>query len=114
MRRPKSDETKALISQAHKGKTLSAETKARISEVRSGENNPMFGRIHSIETITKMSETKLGSNNPRSKKVYVYSNYTPTILSHEFVSYSEAAKHFSCNKMFISRALGGVALRARA
>jgi hypothetical protein len=37
------------------------------------------------------------------KKVFVYSSATPTILSHEFISYSEAANHFSCNIMTISK-----------
>lgn len=108
MRRPKSDETKALMSQAHKGKTLSAETKLKLSIARSGENNVMFGRTHSDETKALMSITHTGEKSSVSKKVFEYCNSTPTILSHEFVSYSEAAKYFSCSIMIISRLLGGV------
>lgn len=107
-----SEETRAKMSLAKTGdnhpfygKSHSADTKARISEIRFGKNNPMFGRIHSMETITKMSETKLGSNNPKSKKVFVYSNSTPTILEHEFVSYTEAAVYFSCSVSSIFRYL---------
>ena len=37
---------------------------------------------------------KTGENNFRSKKVFVYSNETPSILSYEFVSYTETAKFF--------------------
>ena len=43
MRKLKSDETKALMSQVYKGKTLFAETKLKLSITRSGENNVMFG-----------------------------------------------------------------------
>lgn len=55
MKKPKSDKTKTLMSQAYKGKILSAETKLKLSIVRSGENNVMFRRIHSIETKALMS-----------------------------------------------------------
>ena len=39
------------------------------------------------------------------KKVFVYSNSTPTILSHEFVSCTETANHFSCSIATISNYL---------
>jgi hypothetical protein len=87
-----SEETKAKLSETHRGKIHSEETKALISEALTGINNPMFGKSHSKETKAKMS-----------KRVFVYSSYTPTILEHEFVSYSEAAKHFNCSIMTISR-----------
>jgi len=53
--KPKSDKTKTLMSQAYKGKILSAKTKLKLSIARSGENNVMFGQIHSIETKALMS-----------------------------------------------------------
>jgi len=68
-----------------------AETKQKISKAMSGENSPMHG--------------KTGENHPKSKKVFVYSNSTSTILEHEFVSYSEAAKHFKCSIITVSRYL---------
>ena len=43
------------MSQAYKGKILSAKTKLKLSIARSGENNVMFGQIHSIETKALMS-----------------------------------------------------------
>jgi hypothetical protein len=39
------------------------------------------------------------------KKVFVYSSITPTILSHEFISCSEVALHFSCHITTISKYL---------
>ena len=66
----------------------------------------MFGYNHTEEAKAKMREAKLGSNNPNSKKVFVYSNTSPTILEHEFVSCSEAAIHFKCSVSSISRNLG--------
>jgi len=75
----------------------------------------MFGKTHSTETLEKMSVAKLNENNPMygktgenhpvSKKVFVYSNLTPTVVSYEFVTCSEAAKHFNCNISTISRYL---------
>lgn len=72
-----SAETKAKLNEALIGKTRSVETRTKMSEAKTGKNNPMHD--------------KTGENNPISKRVFVYSNSTPTILCHEFVSYSEAA-----------------------
>mgnify|MGYP001047857231 CR=1 FL=1 len=41
----------------------SKETRKKISESHSGENNSMWGKHHSEETKEKMSEAKLGENN---------------------------------------------------
>jgi len=57
------------------------------------------------ETKAKLSEALKGDKHPKSKIVFVYSNSTPTILSHEFVSCTETANHFSCSTMTISRYL---------
>jgi group I intron endonuclease len=76
-----SEETLKKMREAHKGKTLSAETKAKMSLAqrsidrtgenspmfgRTGESNPFYGRTHSAETRAKMSLAK-------NKKVFVYS-----------------------------------------
>ena len=42
---------------------LSNETKQRISNSTSGENNPMFGKLHSEESKRKISESKMGIMN---------------------------------------------------
>jgi hypothetical protein len=47
-----------------KGKPHSPETRAKISEAKTGENNPFFGKAHSPETRAKMSEAKRGENHP--------------------------------------------------
>ncbi len=100
-----SEQTLIKISEVHKGKSLSDDTKAKMSFVqrsidRTGENNPMFGKIgesnpfygktHSTETLTKMS-----------KKVFVYSLDSVSnekILFKSFNNITEAAKYFDCNK----------------
>lgn len=111
------------------GKQLSPYTKERISEALSGENNsqfgkkgvnnPNFGKICLPSTRAKISIAQQGEKNSFfgkthtaeskakvSKKVFVYTNSIPTpMLSYEFVSCSEAAKHFSCSIMTISRYL---------
>lgn len=101
-----------------------------MSEAKIGENNPFYGRIHSAETITKLSEIRTGKTHSEetkvkisiagkeiakteehkakisksmNKKVFVYSSsITPTILSHEFVSYTEAALYFNSSKRTLS------------
>ncbi|ABT16682.1 hypothetical protein ATCV1_Z548L [Acanthocystis turfacea chlorella virus 1] len=42
---------------------LSEETKNKISEANSGENNPMFGKCHTDETKKKFSEERSGEKN---------------------------------------------------
>ncbi len=100
-----SAETKLKISESLKGKTHSVESRAKISKAMSGKNHFNFGKSLSAETKALMSLSRTGGNNPISKKVFVYSSATPTILSHEFVSYSETAKYFNCSIMTISRHL---------
>jgi len=125
-----SPETLAKISEVNKGKgnpfygkIHSLEARSKMSKANSGENHPlfgvtgenhpMFGKTHSAGTKAKMSEVKKGIlkteehkakiSKAMYKKVYVYSSATPTILSYEFISISEAAKHFNCNIMTISK-----------
>lgn len=71
-----SPEALAKISEAHKGKIVSAVTKAKISQALSGENHPMYN--------------KTGINHHSCIKVFVYSS-TSSILEHEFHSQLEAA-----------------------
>ncbi len=46
------------------GKSPSKETREKLSKSKSGENNPMFGKSHSKETREKLSKSKSGENNP--------------------------------------------------
>ena len=67
-----SAETRQKMSEARKGKTLSAETRHKIAESLSGENHPFFGKHHSAETRQKMSESLKGKhwwNNGISSKL---------------------------------------------
>lgn len=59
------EETKALISEACKGKTLSEETKAKLSEALAGKNHPNFGESLSAETKALISASK-------GTAIYVY------------------------------------------
>jgi hypothetical protein len=61
-------ETRAKISAATKGKTLSPETKAKMSAAQKGENHPFYGKTLSPETKAKMSAAMKGKNNPRYGK----------------------------------------------
>jgi group I intron endonuclease len=44
---------------SHKGKTLSEETKALMSEKKKGENHPLFGKTRSESTKSKISVAML-------------------------------------------------------
>lgn len=52
-----SDETRAKMSAARRGKKLSEETRAKMSAVRKGRSNGKEGTKHSVETIEKMRST---------------------------------------------------------
>lgn len=44
----------------HKGKTLSSEQKAKLSEANRGEKNGFYGKTHTVETRQKIREKALG------------------------------------------------------
>jgi hypothetical protein len=73
-----SNETKRKISDAHIGKTGYKHTedfKQRLSELRKGENNPMYGGL-SEEHKKNISQSQLGSKHPHSKITCPYCNTT--------------------------------------
>jgi hypothetical protein len=65
-----SEETKLKMSEAHKGKTISEETKLKMSDAKKGEKHPCFGKrgetshqwgkTHTEETKRKISESQSG------------------------------------------------------
>ena len=56
-------ETKKKISEGNKDKIVSEETKKKMSAVKSGANNPQFGKCRSDETKKKISEATSRENN---------------------------------------------------
>jgi len=62
------DETKKIIAEFRKGKSLSKETRERLSILFSGELNPFWGKIHNRNTLDKMKKSKLGKLNPMFNK----------------------------------------------
>jgi group I intron endonuclease len=100
------------------GSSHSEDSKAKISEAKSGENNPMYGRIHTETTKDLMSELKAGENNPMFGKchsaeslekisaklgtaIFVYDSQG--ILTYTFNSGRKAGKFFSCDNKTIMR-----------
>jgi hypothetical protein len=55
-RRKHTEESKLKMSQSHKGQKVSEETKQKLREKNSGENNYFYGKTHSLETRQKISE----------------------------------------------------------
>ena len=76
-----SDETKRKLSEANKGKTLSDETKRKLSEANKGENHPMYGKHLTEEVKRKISEANKGENNPKYWKGKHLSRETKRKLS---------------------------------
>jgi len=108
--RKHTEDTKRKISQAHKGKTLSRETRQKISEAKkkqkylhfkSGIENPMYGKCgeshhfyghtHSAKSKKKMSDSSKGIPNEKNgRQVFQYNLEGNLIRS--FVSCAEAKR----------------------
>jgi len=58
--KPHSEKTKRKISEKAKGRTVSLETREKLSKISSGENNPRFGATVSQETKEKISKAHKG------------------------------------------------------
>ena len=54
------------------GRKRSNETRRKISESLSGENNPMYGKHHSEETRRKISESEKGKITPKGKNSHTW------------------------------------------
>ena len=57
-------ESRRKMSESAKGKIIPANTRRKMSEANSGEKNGFFGKTHSAETCRKISEIK--KNDPRA------------------------------------------------
>ena len=55
-----SEETRRKMSESQKGKTLTEEHRRKLSESKKGENNPNFGKVFSEERRRKLSESHKG------------------------------------------------------
>lgn len=75
-----SEATKEKLRIINIGKTLSAETKAKISESEQGEKNPFYGKHHTPETKAKISAIHKGkviSPETRAKMSEAHKNPSP-------------------------------------
>jgi len=68
------------MSKALKGRTLSEQTRRRMSEARKGENHPNYGKSLPEETKRKQSEAKKGEKNYLSKLWKITKNTGEEIL----------------------------------
>jgi hypothetical protein len=65
------------MSEAHKGKTHSEESKMKMSEAKKGENHPNYGKTHSEETKIKMSASaRKGEKHPNYGKPSAFKGKT--------------------------------------
>jgi group I intron endonuclease len=68
------EETKKLLSELAKNKIHSDETKALITRVLTGENNPFYNKSHSIESKIRMIEAN------SAYSVYVYNSFKELLV----------------------------------
>jgi group I intron endonuclease len=104
------EEAKAKIGAARKGKKHSEEAKAKISVATLGDNNPIYGRKHSSEAKVAIGASKTGENNPNygkvalnAKTVSIYS--LDKVLVQTFSSQTAAAKYLGVSQPAISYAI---------
>jgi group I intron endonuclease len=100
------EEYKRKMSEAQIGRKHSEETRKKISDVMSGENNPMFGKNPSDETRKKISDAKLGQARPEgsgrpSQQILVIDKKTNLTTTYE--SISAAARALGIGKSTISK-----------
>jgi len=73
----------------------SEESRQKMSEAKTGEKHPMYGKEHTEETKKKMSDAHTGKEHTNSKKVYQY-KLDGTYVN-EFYSSGEAARALEKN-----------------
>lgn len=64
-----SDETKAKIGNANKGKKRTKEVRERLSNINRGEGNGFYNKKHTEETKDLIRQFRLSENNPKNKAV---------------------------------------------
>lgn len=79
-----SDEAKAKMSIAHKGKIFSDETKIKLSAASKGENNPMYGKYHTKAAKEKMSIARKEYMQIISEAYKKYKLYGGVLMWHDF------------------------------
>jgi hypothetical protein len=73
------------MSLAKKGKSLNNEHKIKLSIIKLGNNNSLYGKSHDKNYLDKIKLVMLSKNNHKSKKVFVYSKDNLTKLLFEFL-----------------------------
>lgn len=97
-----SDETKAKIGNANRGRVISEETRLKLSKANSGTNNGFYGKKHTNETKEKLRQQKLDPTNPMNMRVKCVET------GEVFYSMAEAARHYGIKRARISEATRGV------
>ena len=108
----RTDETRKKISEAKTGeknpmfgKHFSEEHKKKLSEALSGEKNPNFGKHHSEEAKRKISEAQTGNHNRPQKSVLQFSKNGEFIA--EYQSIIEAERQTGCHQSLICECCKG-------
>ena len=83
------------------GDVVSEETKAKMSEARSGINNHFYGKHHTEETKKKLSEARSGAKNYKSKSCIC------TTTGFTFGSTREAGRYYNIDNSGISSCCNG-------
>jgi len=100
------EESKNKIGEAARGRVMSAEDRVRMSEERTGENHPMFGKKHTEEAKARIrgaltgrtlsAETRGLISSSLSKPIYVFDSNTQLLLaSYSGIMAASEALHIS-------------------
>ena len=73
----------------------SEETRRKMSEAQTGENNPFYGKHHSEDTKNKISASKFGNHYAPTKLILQFSK--DGIFISEYPSLMEAERQTGCN-----------------
>ena len=122
MKIPMSEKTRRKISEAQIGIIFTEEQKKKLSEAKTGENNPMFGKHLSEDTKRKISESKTGiifTEEHRKKMSQANKGkiYAPTksVIQYskdgefiaEYNSVMEASRYTGCDNSIICKCCKG-------
>lgn len=102
-----SAETKAKISEAHKGKTMSQEQKEKLRKMNSGKNNPMYGSKMKKEHKEKLQKASVIATSKACKCIETGVIYSSISEAGRKTGINKRSVAYVCNKNPKYKTAGG-------